>query len=170
MSGLDTAVTDFRRFVEIAFGNIVWVSILVLSFGIIQMARLGIRTQDYAILLFGGLVTLVAGTFLYVVNVRRIDNPNIASRPGSIVRGFLIGSSETIIFFFGIYLLLIRGFYSLYTLSNRFGVLRLISGLGFILLALILLNGVRKLRRVDGFLESLDSTLAARQTREGLDD
>lgn len=50
MSGTDTSTTDFRRFVQVAFGNIAWVSILVISFGIIQAVRIGVRSQDYAIL------------------------------------------------------------------------------------------------------------------------
>ena len=131
--------------------------------------RLGLRDQDYAILLVGGIVTLVAGTYLYIVNVHRIDEPNLSSRRG-LIGGFFIGGSETVIFFFGLYLLLIRGFYGLYTLTSHFGLLRLISGLGFILLALIILNGVRKLRRVTEFQDRLDSTFAAREAREDLAD
>lgn len=160
----ESATRDMRRFVEVSFGHVVWISAIVLVVGTVQAIRVGPFSSDYLILLAGGALSIVSGTYLYVVHVKRVDQSSPVSHSVSAFRAFLIASAETSILLFGLYLLLFRGLYRLYVLLGRFQVPQLLSALGFLLLATILLNGVRKLRKVSGFLGRLEATLTARRS------
>ena len=72
---------------------------------------------------------------------------------------FLNRGAETCVLFFGLYLLLFRGLYRLYVLVGDFHARELLSALGFIFLASVLLNGFRRLRKVGDFLNRLEDTL-----------
>ena len=73
-SSAETATRDMRRFIEISFGYIAWMSAVVLVVAGVQAIRVGLFSLDHAILLAGAVLSIVSGTYLYVVHVRRVDN------------------------------------------------------------------------------------------------
>ena len=157
-SSAETAPRDMRRFIEISFGYIAWMSAVVLVVAGVQAIRVGLFSLDHAILLAGAVLSIVSGTYLYVVHVRRVDQSSPMTHL-SLSHAFLIGGAETCVFFFGLYLLLFRGLYRLYVLVGDFHARELLSALGFIFLASVLLNGFRRLRKVGDFLNRLEDTL-----------
>ena len=151
-----------RRFIEISFGYIAWMSAVVLVVAGVQTIRVGLFSSDYAILLTGAVLSIVSSMCLYVVHVRRVDQSSPMTHLRFRSHAFLIGSAETCVLFFGLYLLLFRGLYRLYVLVGDFHARELLSALGFIFLASVLLNGVRRLKKVGGVLDKLEETLRSR--------
>ena len=114
-SSAETATRDMRRFIEISFGYIAWMSAVVLVVAGVQAIRVGLFSLDHAILLAGAVLSIVSGTYLYFVHVRRVDQSSPMTHL-SLSHAFLIGGAETCVLFFGLYLLLFRGLYRLYVL------------------------------------------------------